>query len=168
MEKVKQTTTSKIDKDSLDEKYLATKELQEYSKNPNVGINWEIPEAFAYDHKFKINPEGHLKKNKDKIRAIQKKVYTNVNEAMKTNDLYKSNDILEAGSKELLELGLVGFNYDEWANHIDLGPTVLEQMANEVGTFLVVQGGKAGYQHWLMQQKSAMLTLSTHSNISTD
>lgn len=162
MQKSKQTKQEKkpVKNDLLDEEYLVSKELQEYSKSPNVGINWEIPEAFAYEHKFKINPEGHLKKNKDKIREIQKQFAIDIKPTMKTLDLLTANDINETASKKILEIGLVNFDYNTWANHVDVGPTVLEQMANEIATFLVVQGGKAGYQHWLMQQKSAMLTLS--------
>jgi len=136
-----------------------TNELIEYSKNPNVGINFEIPEAFANGHTFKINPHGHEKKYKDQIRAIQKTFDEKIMSVPKM-DLLKANDINEEASKQILEIALVNFNYDEWANHVDVGPTVLEQMTNEVATFLVVQGGKAGFKHWQMQQKLAMQTLS--------
>ena len=150
---------TKEDQIKTKEDIKITKELMEYAKNPDVGINFEIPEAFANGHKFKINPEGHLKKNKDKIRAIQIEFNEKIKATIGDMDVLAANDLNEEASKQILEISLVKFNFDEWANHIDVGPTVLEQMANEVATFLVVQGGKAGLKHWQMQQKLAMQTL---------
>lgn len=150
---------TKQDEIKTKEDIKITKELMEYAKNPDVGINWEIPEAFANNHKFKINPHGHEKKNKDKIRVIQKEFDEKIKATIPDMDVLAANDLNEEASKKILEIGLENFNYDEWANHIDLGPTVLEQMANEVATFLVVQGGKAGFKHWQMQQKLVMQTL---------
>lgn len=138
-----------------------TKELMDYAKNPDVGINWEIPEAFANNHKFKITKDGHTKINKDKIRAIQKEFDKKIKATIPDMDVLAANDLNEEASRQILKIGLENFNFDEWANHIDVGPTVLEQMANEVATFLVVQGGKAGFKHWQMQQKLAMQTLLT-------
>lgn len=162
---------TKEDQIKTKEDIKITKELMDYAKNPDVGINWEIPEAFANGHKFKINPFGHLKKNKDKIRVIQKKFNEKIQDTVEDFDVLVANDLNEEASRQILAIGLetidqktkevIPFDYESWANHIDVGPTVLEQMANEVATFLVVQGGKAGFKHWEMQQKLAMQTLLT-------
>ena len=128
-------------------------ELVEYAKNPAIGIKPDTLEAYAHQHSFKINPKGHVKSNKEAIRKIQKKYKKNMESAEAQNDLMLQNDLYELASKEILEIGLLNFSYDNWAENEDVGPTVLGQLATELAYFLMVQGGKAGYQHWLMQQK---------------
>lgn len=135
------------------------KELSDYQKNPDVGISWEKLEAYANKHTFKINPKGHTLEVKSKIRKIQQDYKPKMEKAIKNFDVLAQQDLYEESSKKILELSLVEFNYSVWANHIDIGPTVLGQLANEVSTFLVVQGGRAGFKHWQMQQKSATISL---------
>ena len=132
-------------------------ELEEYQKNPDIGLNVDRLIAFANGQEFKINPEGHIKKNKDAIRKIQNQYEADMNKAIVANNILKQNDIYEDASRQILEIGLVDFNYTHWANHISIGPTVLGQLSNEVATFLVVQGGRAGFKHWQMQQRSETL-----------
>ena len=157
-------TDDKKIKAELDDDIEHLKELEEYIKKPDVGIDVDKLQAFVKDHKFAINPEGHIKTNRDKIREIQKRYEKQMGIAIKRGDQLAQSDLYEDISKEILEIGLVNFDYDKWANHVDIGPTVLGHLSNELSTFLVVQGGRAGYQHWLMQQKSIMLNLSRLSN----
>lgn len=153
---------SKQDK-TIERKKLETetlKELTDYQKNPDVGISWEKLQAYAHNHTFQINPKGHTLEVKSKIRKIQKDYKPKMEKAIRDYDVLAQQDLYEESSKKILELGLVDFNYSVWANHVDIGPTVLGQLANEVATFLVVQGGKAGFKHWQMLQKSAIISLS--------
>lgn len=139
-------------------------ELAQYQKNPDIRIDWETLQAWAFDYNFKINPSGHTKENKDKIRAIQNEYKKQMLKTVKEFDELKQNDIYEEASEKILQIGLVDFDYETFANNPDIGPTVLGQLATELAHFLVVQGGKAGFKHWQMQQKLAMLNLSSHSN----
>ena len=155
-------------KDEIKEDIDDLKELQEYIKNPDIGIDVDKLQAFVKQYRFEINPEGHVKKNRDKIREIQKRYEVEMKKALKHGDTMAQSDLYEEISKEILAIGLVDFNYDKWANHQDVGPTVLGHLCNELAVFLVVQGGKVGFKHWQMQQKSAMLNLSKSSNGMTD
>jgi len=142
--------------------------LQNYIDNPNVGVNWETLIAFANGHEFKVNPKGHIKSNKDEIRKIQKDYTQKMTTSEIKRDVLSKSDLYEEISEKLAKLCLVDFDYNVWANHEDLGPTVIGQMITEVSTFLVVQGGKAGYKHWQMQHQFAMLTQLNLSSTSKD
>jgi len=160
--------SKQIDKKMAKEQFQTATELEEYQKNPNISIVWEKLQVVANSHIFKINPEGHLLDNKTKIRNIQNKYKKDMKIALDESDQLDQNDIYEKTSEEILKIALQDFNYSIWANHIDIGPTVLGQIATEVSTFLVVQGGKAGFKHWQMQQKLAIVIQSNHYNTSKD
>jgi len=157
-----------VERKIKEEQFKIAKDIEEYHKNPNVEILWEKLQVIANNHVFKINPEGHLLDNKQKIRTIQNKYKSDLKKALQVSDILEQTDIYEKASKEILTIGLIEFDYNAWANHIDIGPTVLGQIATEVAHFLVVQGGKAGYRHWQTQQKLETLTLSSLSNTSKD
>ena len=158
------TKSNKKIKDEINDDINNLKDLEEYIKDPEIGIDVDKLQAFVKKYRFEINPEGHIKTNKDKIREIQKRYEKKMGIALKNGDQLEQSDLYEAISKEILDIGLINFDYDKWANHVDLGPTVLGHLSNELATFLVVQGGRAGYQHWLMQQKSITLNLSRLSS----
>ena len=152
-------TVKNISDDSMDKIHKDLKEVNEYIENPNIGIHWETLKAYAHKRTFDINPSGHIKTSKDAIRAIQNKYLEEMKTAIKSHDQMAQNDIYEKASEEILAIALVNFDYNKEADDPDLGPTVLGQLATEVATFLVVQGGKAGFQHWQMLQKLGTLNL---------
>lgn len=139
------------------------KEIQDYFKDPDFGVDTDRLIAFVDKKKitWKIRPDGHTKLVRDKIIAIQDQykkdfeAYEALSEKEQSNSLRYS--IAEKATKAILETGLIGFNYDEMANHEAGGPSVLQMLSNEVSIFLVESGGRAGHQLLLMQRKLGTL-----------
>lgn len=140
-----------------------SQEIQDYTKDPDFGIDTDKLLAFIGKKKitWKIRPDGHTKKVRDAIIQIQDQYKKDFSEYDKLPDDEKTNsrryEIAERASKAILEIGLIGFNYDEMANHEDGGPSVLEMLSTDLSIFLVESGGRAGHRLSQMQQKLGML-----------
>jgi predicted site-specific integrase-resolvase len=104
------------------------KEVENYFKNPEIGIDTDKLTAFVDSGKlsWKINPNGHTKIIRDKIIDVQDQykkdyaAYEKLPEEDQTNKLRYS--ISEKCNKAILEIALPGFNYDEMVNDTRAGP----------------------------------------------
>jgi len=120
-----------------------------------LGINTTTLEAYCGKLRWKIRPDGHTKNCTDCIREIYKnfQVQMRVFEDTTTTLGYEKEELYEKTTKGILEYALVGFKYNEAANEIDAGPANLGLLAEEVRSFLVELGGKAGSKHLQMLSK---------------
>ena len=137
------------------------KEVDAEMANPPFGVEADRMSVFVGDKKskdcirWKINPDGHIKRNRD---IIMQTIDTYETDFKKANTRLQKEKIHEHATKTILELGLVNFEYDKWANHVKVGPVVLHILAEELQNFLVENGGSSGFQFWLTLQKANILT----------
>jgi len=160
MVKESEKSVKEIDEELAKLKELTAK-ITNYSKNPLIGIDADKLQAFITNHRWAINPDGHIKSIRDKIK-VQLKEFLEIIANQKTQiDVLDSQEKTDAIAKIILELGLVDFKYDENAEDPEIGPVNLKFLAQELGYFLVVQGGKDGYTHSKMLQQLDQLTQFT-------
>lgn len=146
----------KVDQEELTKKKELLKEFKDYQKNPTVSIDYENMLGCIGDHKWKINPSGHIKKIRNQIKE-HLTAFLEVIETHKTQlDILKTQDILEDHTIKILDLCLVDFNYDIEAEDPEVGPIQLKFLAQELSFFLVVEGGKGASKHSQMLQKLAL------------
>ena len=131
-------------------------------KGQHIGIDTDLLEAYIGSLKWKIRPDGHTKKIIDQIKLIQKTYEINFTALDKNPDAltYQKEEVYEVATKAILELALIGFNYNEAANHIDAGPGALGILSNEIRAFLVDLGGREGQKHLQMLSKLATQNIS--------
>ncbi len=60
--------SGKDNQKELTKKKELLKEFQDYQKNPTVSIDYENMLGCIGDHKWKINPSGHIKKIRNQIK----------------------------------------------------------------------------------------------------
>jgi len=131
-------------------------------KGAHMGIDTTKLEAYIGSLHWKIRPDGHTKKVVDAIRMIQK-ISQEELQTLEADDnvlLYDKEEAYERCTKQILELGLVAFNYETAANHVDAGPAALGMLAGEVRSFLVDLGGREGSKHLQMLSRLATQNIS--------
>lgn len=137
-------------------------------KGQQIGVDTTKLTAYAGSLTWKIKPDGHTKKVRDVIIAHQS-AFEIESKTMEDNpDQFttgQKEEVYEKATKAILETALIGFNYEEAANHVDAGPGVLGILANEVRTFLVDMGGRVGSQH--LQTLSKLVTQNISSTTKT-
>lgn len=153
---------------SIDEIAKSTAKIKEiaetitnYSKNPLIGIDAEKLQAYVTNHRWEINPNGHIKSIRDPIKEMLKEFLKIINSQKTQLDVLDSQEKTDKVAKEILTIGLVNFDYDKEADDPQVGPVNLKYLAQEIGYFLVVQGGKEGYLHSKMLQQLDQLTQLT-------
>ena len=129
-------------------------------KGTHIGIDVDKLEAYVGSFKWKIRKDGHTKPVIDALRELQKGYEV---EMHRLDDdpkaiTFDKEVAYEIATRGMLELALENFDYEEAANHIDAGPGSLGLLANEVRTFLVDLGGRAGSKH--LQTLSKLATQS--------
>lgn len=129
-------------------------------KGQHIGIDVDRLEAYVGSFKWKIRPDGHIKKVIDALRELQKGYEVEIHrlEDDPKAITFDKEEAYETATKGMLELCLLEFNYEEAANHIDAGPGALGLLANELRSFLVDLGGRAGQKH--LQTLSKLATQS--------
>lgn len=143
-----------------------SKEIEEYAKDPSLGISDETMMAFIGDRKWKLNPLGHTKSIRDIIKKDYLEIIQIITNQQTQIDVISNIDKIDNLTKKILEMGLDDtFNYDKSAEDIDIGPAQLRLLAQEIGNFLVVQGGKGASRHLQTLQKLNQFNLLTSSNI---
>ena len=146
-------------------------ELKEYLKNPDIGVEEDTLIAFIGKNPqtritWKIRPDGWTKIIRDQIRLIAKnfKVEMKKLENQKEDSVYEQEDLYEKSTKQILELGLIGFDYEKSANDVKAGPSALGLLANEVRVFLV-EHPQVVSKHLQMLSKLESLTASSGSTV---
>ena len=127
-----------------------------------IGVNSTTLTAYCSSLTWKVRKDGHTKIIVDQIRQItdQYERALQVLEASPTSLTSTKEQAYEKSTKAILELALVGFDYEEAANNIDAGPGALGILANEVRSFLVELGGRVGQKH--LQTLSKLATQSIY------
>ena len=131
-------------------------------KGQHIGLDTDLLEAYIGSLKWKIRPDGHTKKIVDQVKLIQK-TYEIAFQALEDDPkalTYQKEEVYEVATKAILNLALIGFNYEEAANHIDAGPGALGILSNEIRAFLVDLGGREGQKHLQMLSKLATQNIS--------
>ena len=131
-------------------------------KGQHIGIDTDKLEAYIGSLKWKLRPDGHTKKIVDQIKLIQKTYeisFTELEDDPKALT-YQKEDVYEVATKAILNLALIGFDYEDAANHIDAGPGALGILSNELRAFLVDLGGREGQKHLQMLSKLAIQNIS--------
>jgi len=132
----------------FDLKKKTQKDLKNYEKNPELGIDEETMMAFVANRKWKLNPIGHTKIIRDKIKTDYQELIEIITSQLTHVEVISNIDKIDELTKQILQNGLdPTFNYDVEANDIDIGPFALRLLAQEIGHFLVVRGGKVGARH---------------------
>jgi len=131
-------------------------------KDQTIGIDTDRLVAYIGNLEWKIRPDGHTKKIVDKVRLIQKTYEIEMKKLEQDPNAltYLKEEAYEIATKGMLELALVGFNYDEAANDINAGPGTLGILSNELRAFLVDLGGRVGQKHLQMLSKLAIQSTS--------
>jgi len=132
-------------------------ELIEYGKNPDIGVDFENLLGYIHNHKWAIKPNAHIASIRNKIRDLYVELIELPQQTKTSLDVYKIQGQTDELVKQILETGLVNFDYAKEADDIDLGPVALKLLAQEIAAFLVVRGGKVAATHSKMLQKLAML-----------
>lgn len=132
-------------------------QIKEYQENPGLGIDNETFMAFigTGDAKrvWKINPQGHIKSNRDKIKKDFLELVELITNTKTQIEQLKNVDKIDELTNSILTLGLDStFDYDSSVEDEAVGPTQLRFLAQEIGHFLVVLGGEGGYKHSKMLQ----------------
>ena len=156
----KKLTQEQIQNQAIAVKKLSemTKEVVDYAKSPDIGIDSTELHAFIKNHKWVVNPRGHTKTIRNEIRKLMSS-FLKINQNLKSQaDVYESQADVDDIMKQILEKGLVDFHYDVEAEDPELGPTPLKLLAQELAHFLVVIGGKVGSKHSEMLQKQEQLS----------
>ncbi len=132
-------------------------QIKEYRENPSLGIDPETFMAFIGTDKtkrvWKLNPQGHTKTNRDKIKKANLELIELITNTKTSIQQIKNIDKIDELTNTILTLGLdSSFDYNKSAEDELVGPAQLRFLAQEIGHFLVVLGGKAGYKHSKMLQ----------------
>lgn len=115
-------------------------------------------EIWAGTYKMKINPNGHLPTIADAILKHVEEFENFVATGPSGSQKVKVN---RETTKKILELGLVGFNYEEARKAV--GDGVLEKVSDFLFVYHVENGGKEGFRLWQISQSMAMMRISSGS-----
>lgn len=133
----------------------------------HIGIDIDTLEAYCGSLRWKVRKDAHTKTIVDQVREIQhtyEKEFMRLGEDPSATTWDKEVEY-EKATKAILDLALTDFKYDEAANHLDAGPGALGILANELRTFLVDLGGRAGQKHLQMLSKLAIQSTSPGTKI---
>lgn len=126
--------------------------MSESSQSP-IRIDVESMTAYCGTGKWKIDEKGHTKEIKDKLVAIVQKYEETYKKMLSSNYIggeAERQKAQEEQTKGILELGIIGFDYEKSANDPGIGQAALNHLAMEVYRFLAVYGGKVGMQYLQM------------------
>ncbi len=169
MSKAKRQTAKQIEKTEIAEIKKLTEEVKADMDDPYLGIDTDRLLAYV-DHKrikWRIRPDGHVRSVRNQIIEASDKFKKQSEAYEKRPDatLKEKEDIYELATKTVLELALVDFSYDEWADKAEAGPGVLGLLANEIVSFLVERGGREGDRRLQTLQR---LNILSHSRTLMD
>jgi len=137
-------------------------DVQEYLKDPVLGINEETMMAFIGKRTWKIDDSANSKSIRDIIRNNYLAIVELITNQKTQIEILKNISTLDDHTKIILEAGLDNtFEYDIAAEDRAIGPSQLRYLAQELGHFLVVLGGKGGSKHSQMLQKLSQMNLLT-------
>lgn len=137
-----------------------TNELNEYAKNPDLGINEETMMAFVKNNKWKLAENCTTKSIRDKIKTNYMALIKTIQSQKNQMEIMANMEKIDELTKNILTDALdTTFNYDKAADTPDIGPLTLQYLAQETGHFLVVEGGKVASKHSQMLLKSSLLRL---------
>lgn len=140
-------------------------EIKQYAEHPSIGIDEETIMAFIADRKWKLNPVGHTKTIRDQIKTLYLEIVAILKSEKTQLDVISNLDKIDKITKQILELGLdKTFDYDKEADEPDVGPVALKLLAQEVGHFLVVRGGRVASKHLQTLQSIDQLNRLLGSN----
>ena len=125
-------------------------EIDNAIKNPDFGIATDELIAFAArrEIKWRMREDGHTKAVRDQLIKISDdykftmKKFDEVNRSRAEKEA-----IYEKCTKKILELSLVDFDYEKYANDARVGPQVLGILANHILHFFVEIGGRDVSKH---------------------
>ncbi len=141
-----------------------TAEIKDEIDDPPIGIDTDRLIAFVAHKqvKWKIRPDGHVRSVRNQILEASDKFKKQMDAAEKNPNMpqLKREQIYETATKTILELTLVKFDYEEWAEKPEAGPGALGMLANEIVTFLVERGGRDADRRLQTLQKLNILSRS--------
>lgn len=155
----KTTQKNKFTKSENDAMAKLQNEVNEYNKNPDIGIDYEKLLGYIHNHKWAIKPNAHVSSIRDPIRDYYIELLEQPEKIKTKLDAYKIQAKMDELAKNILVKGFVNFDYNKEADDVELGPVALRYLAQELASFLVVRGGKVAATHSKMLQKLAMLEL---------
>lgn len=158
--KKQQLTIEEIEK-NLKVSKQEIEELIKYGNDPIIGVDYEKMQAFITNHRWAINPDGHIKSIRDQMKTLFKNYMTLINNVKNQLDIINIQDKLDELAKKILTLGLIDFDYDKEADDPEVGPVNLKLLCQEISYFLVVEGGITGSKHSKMLQRLAQINQST-------
>lgn len=136
-------------------------EIKELVKNPALGINNETMMAFIGNRTWKLNEQGHIKSIRNEIKTHYLELIKIITNQKTQIEALENIDKIDELSKLILVLGLDStFDYDAAAEDTDIGPGQLRYLAQEIGHFLVVQGGRGASKHLQLLLKLNQMTQS--------
>jgi len=152
-------SSEKIKQDKLKNEALEklTTEINEYTKNPDIGVDYDKLHCYIHNHRWHIKSNAHISSIRNSIRDWYIELLELPSQIKTSLDVYKIQPQFDALSKKILETGLSDFDYDKEADDPELGPVALKLLAQELAAFLVVRGGKVAATHSKMLQKQALL-----------
>ena len=152
---------SKRSNDTINQKIEQS--VVDYLKNPDIGIDYELVEAYVGKTRWVINPDGYMHKTKQLMRDLQKdhRKYMQANDEKMKNAPLDDQQFLMIERQEkdieitrnILEEGLVNFNYDQAANQKGVGEVALQFLGTEVSNFLLGAVSKDASLHSQMLLK---------------
>ena len=144
-------------------------EIKTYFKQPGIGIDPDKLCARAGDKTWDFVDKAYTAKIRNKLRIIQLKHDQTVKKIVEQQGepdadipqlIYDRQELDISTTRDILELGLDGFKYDEIANDPKIGPIVLQTLATDVCVFLVATGPSVALRHSQMQARSVDLVKS--------
>lgn len=145
-------------------------EIETASKNPEFGIDTDQLIAFA-DYRriiWSIREDGHIKSVRDRIIEINDEFKAKFT-ALEKRDAPRAEleAVYERSTRQVLDIVLIDFDYDKYADHPKVGPTMLGLLANDISHFLVEFGGRAVSRHLQTLQNINILSRSLSSPASS-
>lgn len=131
-----------------------------------IRIDVDTMKAYIGELVWPINEKGHVNPIRKQILVIQDEFETKIKKLNAENaSKLQSENLYEDINKRILELALVGFDYEKTAADVRAGPSAIGILTTEVCNFLVETGGAVGLKH---SQTLSKLILLANSNTTKD
>lgn len=126
-----------------------------------IRVDTDLLEAHIGELKWKVREDGHTKEIKHQIIELKDKFKREMRKLEEADapEMQRA-ELAEDTHKQILELCLLGFDYDKLANDVRAGPKALEYLMMELDAFLVDQGGQVGLKHSQTVSKLIILNSS--------
>lgn len=136
-------------------------QVEKIIKELKIKVDTDTHEARVDEYKWKIKNDAHVDPIRMQVVELQDEFKERMEELEANNASKRMKiELTEKINKEILELVLIGFNYEEAAKNPKIGPIVLDYLTKELTNFLVEQGGLVGYQHSLTLSRLVSLISS--------